>query len=310
MPITYTDLIDDDMSEKFHVVYDGKALDEHLMDVRDLSPAMLAISDLLTHTNKEINGDKLEIQLKVRANFKAGSFGIEFIEMLSWAGQIRDMLISNNAMALANAGGILGLIGLFGGKGLIQLFQKLKGKPPVKIEETIEGTKVFYSETEYLEVSKDVLKLYRNRTIAGDIKKMLEPLNKEGIDSFYVVRDSDKSKPELVISDNELPYFEYQNIEDNLGENISETYLQIDSLTFRDKNKWKFSYGESAISASILDEKFLQRIDGGELRFGKGDLLKVKLRTCQKFAHGKLKIDYEVVEVLEHKILRQGNLDI
>ncbi len=307
---TNENLIDEDMSEKFHVVYDGRALDEHLMDVRDLSPAMLAISDLLTHTNKELNGDKLEIQLKVRANFKAGSFGIEFIEMLSWVGQIRDMLISNNAMALANASGILGLIGFFGGKGLIQLYQKLKGKPPVKIEESVEGTKVYYSETEFLEVSKDVLRLYRNRTIAADIKKMLEPLSKDGIDAFYVVKDTNKAEPELFISENELPYFEYQNIEDDLGENITETYLQIDSLTFKEKNKWKFSYGESAISALILDEEFLQHIDSGELRFGKGDLLKVKLRTTQKIAHGKLKIDYEIIKVLEHKILKQGNLDI
>ena len=69
-----------------------------------------------------------------------------------------------------------------------------------------------------------------------------------------------------------------QNIEDDLGENITETYLQIDSLTFKEKNKWKFSYGESAISALILDEEFSQHIDSGELRFGKGDLLKVKLR--------------------------------
>lgn len=310
MNSTNDTLNDEDMSEKFHVVYDGKALDEHLMDVRDLSPAMLAISDLLTHANKEINGDKLEIQLKVRANFKAGSFGIEFIEMLSWVGKIRDMLISNNAMALANATGILTLIGFFGRKGLIQLYQKLKGQPPVRIEENLEGAKVFYSETEYIEVSKEVLKLYRNRTIAGDIKKMLEPLSKDGIDSFYVVKDSNKCEPELIISNNELPYFEYQNIEDRLGENVSETYLQIDSLTFRDNNKWKFSYGDSTINASILDETFLQKIDGGELRFGKGDLLRVKLRTCQRITHDKLKIDYEILEVLEHKILKQGNLDL
>lgn len=52
MTITSTDVNDDDdMSEKFHVVYDGKALDEHLMDVRDLAPAMMAINDLLIHAN-------------------------------------------------------------------------------------------------------------------------------------------------------------------------------------------------------------------------------------------------------------------
>ena len=83
MTITSAELIDDeDMTEKFHVVYDGSALDEHLMDVRDLAPAMMAISDLLIHANQEINGDKLKIELKVKANFKAGSFGIEFHEIL------------------------------------------------------------------------------------------------------------------------------------------------------------------------------------------------------------------------------------
>ena len=54
MTITSAELIDDeDMTEKFHVVYDGSALDEHLMDVRDLAPAMMAISDLLIHANQE-----------------------------------------------------------------------------------------------------------------------------------------------------------------------------------------------------------------------------------------------------------------
>ena len=301
--------IDKDMSEKFHVIYDGVALDEHLMDVRDLSPAMLAISDLFVHVNKELNGDTLEIQLKVKANFKAGSFGMEFTEVLSWVSQMRDLLISNNAMALSNASGILALIGFFGGKGLIQLYKELKGKPPVKIEESLENAKVFYSETECIEVSKDVLRLYRNRTIAADINKMLEPLNKEGIDSFYVVRDSDKNNAELAITKDEIPYFEYHEIESDLSENTTETFVQIEAAVFKDNNKWKFDNGGSPINAAILDEEFLRKIDSGELRFGKGDLLKVKLKTIQTFAHGKLKTEFQVIEVLEHKIVKQGHLE-
>lgn len=174
MTIIEAEHIDDEaMSEKFHVVYDGKALDEHLMDVRDLAPAMMAISDLLTHANKEINGDKLEIKLNVKANFKTGCFGIEFVEQLSWVNQIKDLLTGPTATALANASGILGFVGFFGGTaiGVIQLYKKLKGKPPVKIEETLDNAKVFYSETEYLEVDKRVLRLYRSKVIASDIEK-------------------------------------------------------------------------------------------------------------------------------------------
>ena len=222
---------------------------------------------------------------------------------------MRDLLISNNAMALSNASGILALIGFFGGKGLIQLYKELKGKPPVKIEESLENAKVFYSETECIEVSKDVLRLYRNRTIAADINKMLEPLNKEGIDSFYVVRDSDKNNAELAITKDEIPYFEYHEIESDLSENTTETFVQIEAAVFKDNNKWKFDNGGSPINAAILDEEFLRKIDSGELRFGKGDLLKVKLKTIQTFAHGKLKTEFQVIEVIEHKIVKQGHLE-
>lgn len=246
MTITNADLIDDDaMSEKFHVVYDGKALEEHLMDVRDLAPAMMAISDLLTHANKEINGDKLEIQLNVKANFKTGCFGIEFVEHLSWVNQIKDMLAGPTATALANASGILGLVGFFGGAtvGVIQIYKKLKGKPPVRIEETTDNAKVFYSETEYLEVDKRALRLYRSKVIASDIEKMLEPLSKDGIDSFYVVREMLDENVELFIDKEEVEYFKFQDIDDHLSESITETFLQIESISFKEKNKWRFNNG-------------------------------------------------------------------
>lgn len=312
MTITSADLIDDDdMSEKFHVVYDGKALEEHLMDVRDLAPAMMAISDLLTHANKEINGDKLEIQLNVKANFKTGCFGIEFVEHLSWVNQIKDLLVGPAATALANASGILGLVGFFSGGtvGVIQIYKRLQGKPPVKIEETDNNTKVFYSETEYLEVDKRALRLYRSKVIASDIEKMLEPLSKDGIDSFYVVREMHDDNVELFIDKKEVDYFKFQELDDHLSESITETFLQIESISFKEKNKWRFNNGGSTINASISDEAFLQKIDSGLLRFGKGDLLKVKLKTIQFLAHTKLKTEFEVMEVIEHKTTKQEEFD-
>lgn len=312
MTIIEAEHIDDEaMSEKFHVVYDGKALDEHLMDVRDLAPAMMAISDLLTHANKEINGDKLEIKLNVKANFKTGCFGIEFVEQLSWVNQIKDLLTGPTATALANASGILGFVGFFGGTaiGVIQLYKKLKGKPPVKIEETLDNAKVFYSETEYLEVDKRVLRLYRSKVIASDIEKMLEPLNKEGIDSFYVVKEMLDDNIELFIDKDEVEFFKFQDIDDHLSESITETFLQIESISFKEKNKWRFNNGGSTINASISDEVFLQKIDSGLLRFGKGDLLKVKLKTIQFLAHTKLKTEFEVIEVMEHKTTQQEEFD-
>jgi hypothetical protein len=39
--------------ERFHVVYDGPALVEHRMDVRDLAPALVAIADLFSAANQD-----------------------------------------------------------------------------------------------------------------------------------------------------------------------------------------------------------------------------------------------------------------
>ncbi len=105
----------------------------------------------------------------------------------------------------------MGLVGFFGGAtvGVIQIYKKLKGNPPVKIEETVDHAKVFYTETEYLEVDKRALRLYRSKVIASDIEKMLEPLSKDGIDSFYVVKEMLDENVELFIDKKEVEYFNF-----------------------------------------------------------------------------------------------------
>jgi len=298
-----------EMAERFYVIYDGWALEHHLMDVRDLAPAMIAVNDLLSNTNKALNGDKADLNLKVNASFRAGSFGMELHTVVHFLSQIRDMFASDNASAISNAWTILEIVGFVGGAGLIGLIRFLKGKKPTKIIDEDGRLKVYLNETEYYETDGKVVKLYKNRTIVSDLNKMLEPLEKDGIDSFFVSRTGDKKDADLAIDESELTYFEYQEIENDLSENITETFVQIEAAVFKDNNKWKFDNGGSPINAAILDEEFLRKIDAGELRFGKGDLLKVKLKTIQTFAHGKLKTEFQVIEVLEHKIVKQGHLE-
>lgn len=298
-----------EMAERFYVIYDGWALEHHLMDVRDLAPAMIAVNDLLSNANKALNGDKADLNLKVNASFRAGSFGMELHTVVHFLSQIRDMFASDNASAISNAWTILEIVGFVGSAGLIGLIRFLKGKKPTKIIDEDGRLKVYLNETEYYETDGKVVKLYKNRTIVSDLNKMLEPLEKDGIDSFFVSRTGDKKDADLAIDESELTYFEYQEIENDLSENITETFVQIEAAVFKDNNKWKFDNGGSPINAAILDEEFLRKIDSGELRFGKGDLLKVKLKTIQTFAHGKLKTEFQVIEVLEHKIVKQGHLE-
>ena len=56
------------------------------------------------------------------------------------------------------------------------------------------------------------------------------------------------------------------------------------------------------IFATISDNIFLNLVDSGQVAFGKGDILKIRLRTKQSETHDmKIKTEYEVIKVLSHK---------
>ncbi|MFQ3490701.1 hypothetical protein P9387_20960, partial [Enterobacter asburiae] len=154
---------------KFRIVYDGPALETHEMDVRDLAPALLSLSDVLEEAGKTIYGKERRISVKVNASFRAGSFGVDLIaQSTSLTSQIISVFSGNNASAACN---IIGLVG-FGYvtakqtyKGLIQLIKWLGPKKINRIEPTFDGrTKIFIDEDSEI-FDSQVLELYRNKKI-------------------------------------------------------------------------------------------------------------------------------------------------
>jgi hypothetical protein len=112
------------MSAKVHfsIKYDGPSLASHQMDVRELAPALIALSDLLEHANKAAYPDAGEVRVDVQGNFKGGSFGVDLIAAQTMAQQIVTLLSGSEAAA-ANLLGILGGLGLIGGGGVIGLIK-------------------------------------------------------------------------------------------------------------------------------------------------------------------------------------------
>ncbi|WP_429349526.1 hypothetical protein [Paraburkholderia sp. Clong3] len=280
------------------------------MDVRDLAPALVAFADLFTAVNKEVNGDAADVRVQVNASFKAGSFGIDLIATQHLLSQLKDIFSSTGASAIANAGGILGLIGMSAssGVGLVQLLRKLKGCKPVRIEQQGEIARVWITQTESVEVERNVIRIYRNSVVRNSLEKVVSPLEREGIDDFGIVMGGEKV---LDIHAEEVPSFSAA-VTDNGAEIISDTtsekiMLQIESLTFKDGNKWRVHDGVAAFHASIEDSEFLAKIDAGE-RFGKGDVLLVDLRKVQSVDAGKLVTESIIVKVWEHREPLQQSL--
>ena len=62
-----------DREVEFSVSYDGNAITQNTMDVRDLAPALLALGQSFERANSLFNGDRASVSLRIRAT-KPGSF--------------------------------------------------------------------------------------------------------------------------------------------------------------------------------------------------------------------------------------------
>lgn len=285
----------------FTVKYDGTALANHEMDVAVLAPALMGMSHLVREISKIQSNGEYTATLNVKGNIKSGSIEVELMtQAVSLLQQFKDLLVSDNATALLNFSGIVALIGT-----VYALIKKYHGDSPSKIEKDGENVIMYFDNRKEI-VNNVVYQIYNNFEIRNNIYATVKPLEQDGIDEFTIIDDNQRI---VTIDSGELASFAPNNISTPLNENTQETILIIESLTFKEKNKWSFYDGNSSIKAIILDDDFLSEIDNGK-RFAKGDWLKVQLRKVQIEENGKLKTNFEIIKVVEHIIREQHQLDI
>lgn len=292
--------------EHFTIKYDGETLQNHEMDVAVLAPALMAMSELVKYTSKIASDGQYTATLNVIGNIKSGSIEIELsTQAVNLIDQMRDILAGNNATALANlfgiTGGISGIIGL-----VIHLIKKYKGNAPTHAEPVGDDIRLTFNQNVEI-INIHVYQLYINYEVRQAIYDTLKPLEQSGIDQFSLIKQDNQS---VTVTDTELPYFAPTNITKLLTDNTTTKTLVIESITFKEKNKWTFNDGQNSIKAIILNNDFLTAVDNGEIRFAKGDWLSVQIRTLQAEENGKLKTTYEIIKVLEHIKREQYRLDI
>mgnify|MGYP000458675628 CR=1 FL=1 len=89
---------------------------------------------------------------------------------------------------------------------------------------------------------------------------------------------------------------------------MSRVLVQVESAVFKDGNKWRISDGAATFYAAMDDMDFIDRIDAGLERFGKGDVLVVDLRRVQLITDNGLKSEWSIVKVHEHREPLQASL--
>lgn len=287
----------------FSIKYDGPALASHQMDVRELAPALIALSELLESSNRAAFPNSPEVRVNVSGSFKSGSFGVDLIAIQNSAQQIVAMFSGQNASAAANLLGILTGLGFLGSGGLIGVIKWLRGRKPSTIKFDGDKTVFEIQNNETIEsFSVDLVagKLYQNRIVRQSLAKVIAPLKREGVDIFASGQNGETG---TVVEKGEVAYFDQAASEsDIVSDTLSKgVLLQIELAVFKEDNKWRFTDGATTFFAEIADKDFVARINSGDERFGKGDVLVVDLRRIQSVTDNGLKQEYSIDQVIEHR---------
>ncbi|MBU3595067.1 hypothetical protein ICN10_01480 [Polynucleobacter sp. 86C-FISCH] len=298
----------------FSIKYDGPALNSHQMDIRELAPALIALSNMLEEANKVAFPNSGNVKVNVQGNFKGGSFGVDLIAIQSITDQIVSILSGPEASAISNLKSILEALGLIGvpGAGLIGVIKWLRGRKPSSIQTS--GDHVIFEVaeeaiSETFEVDLVAGKLYQSRVVRKALASVVKPLERDGIDIFASGKDGSTTE---VIRKQEAQWFEVPEsdadvVSDSIAENI---LLQIESIAFKDDNKWRFSDGSGTFFAEIADPVFIEKINSGAERFGKGDVLVVDLRRVQTITDNGLKMEYSITRIHDHRAPLQHKLGL
>ena len=224
---------------QFRITYDGKALETHEMDVRELSPALLAMADLLDASVRALHGDKAKAQINVRGSFKTGSFNIDFNTAVNFIKAVRDIFSGENATAVANALAVLGALGFVGKVGLAQVLKWVQGRRITNVETLPDGRARIFIDQDSMEVEASVIALLRDLTVRQAFDKVLAPLDREGIELFAVGSDTDVV---VTVTETERAWFIPPAGDDVLlVEETRKMAFSIVSLAFKDDNKWRLS---------------------------------------------------------------------
>jgi hypothetical protein len=281
-----------------YVLYDGLALAQHEMDVRELAPAILAIGQLIEEAHLVLNGERGKVEVRVKGSFQTGSFGIDFSVAQTWADQLLGLLQSNPVVSAAT---MVTLLGFTVKDGFIQLIRWVNNRKITKIVILDHERVRVEIDGDHREVEQKVIDLYRNYKLRKAFEAALAPLSQDAVDSFAVTVDPDHQHF-VTIQKTERRLFKTPDPADQqIADEEFDLNVQTLTIAFQEDNKWRFTDGNSTYNAAIHDVEFLEKIAKNEIAFAKGDVLRVRMRKQQWMTGEKMKTDYEVLRVLEHR---------
>ena len=303
------------------IKYDGTDLTEHRMDVADLAPALLGLSELYQIANARFNGDKASIKVLISTDIEHQCFQFDIQVVQNLWDKAKSLLGDDNIASAKEIGEWIGLIAKGGGAaggttyGLFKFLKWLKERnvdsTELKVESGPNITKIIAGDNANIIVHSPTFELAKDREAVKNVKKVVQPITKDGYDSVEFEYDG---KVEAISSQDAASIVEATSLapEELNAPQVLDVWVTVYSPVYdQDARSWRFKFGDSHfymdISETDIASDAMKR--GGAMVH---DSYYVKLQISQERTDGgNIKNHYKILEVLDFKpaqILKQKSL--
>lgn len=292
------------MKSDLQMAYDGSALQDHYMDIDELAPALLAVGNLCKRANSLFNDDRATVNVLVQSDFERKCFLIHLQVVQTFFHQMQTVLGNEDVKTAKNILEWLGLLGV-AAPNLIDYFKNKNGRRPIKVTKNdSEGTVTveFEGDSNNITINQNVYKLANDKQVLSNVKSVLGPLKKEGIDTLEF-RESNKVT-KIITKKEAINIINRENIEESdnteIGPQILQARLIIESPhLFEPNSKWKFVHEGRSIFVDISDSGIAEDVrKRGGVRIGDGYLVKLEV-TEHTTETGQFRYTYVAKEMIK-----------
>jgi hypothetical protein len=272
--------------------YDGaKIRSQQGMDAYDVAEAIDAFSDFIRSLSDAIFGEQPGLHLTING-FHEGSLDIQFIyDVTAFAATI---ISSTDGLTLGEAIG-----------HTFKLLEHLRGQPPKTVKADHGGVAVENNDGQILVVNGPIYNVTVNGDLGAESERFAgKPLNRDA-DRIEVSVDG---KRVADANHNSANSFVPLGKTEVVNEFVAELHLTIQTVVLEGDAAWRFTDGRNKFNARIADEDFLKQVRQGKERFGRGDILRVKLKTVQEKVKNQLRTNHTIEKVLSHQPFGDGQM--
>ncbi|WEV46064.1 hypothetical protein OZX62_06265 [Bifidobacterium sp. ESL0690] len=285
--------------EKFYVKYDGTALDNHEIDVKQLAPALLAFSAMFDAVQEQV-APEARVKLNAKAT-EEGSFVVDLIVHIMQEGPA--VLTGTTVTAILAVDGLSDIA-----MKAVRLFKRIiKHGKPKKVDEKPEADAFSEIDVELadgtkIKATKTSLALVTDERFTQAVKDATAPALTDGIDSVELRNEHGS---ENVDSEEADGFAHYNTKEEDTTESSAEMVVQALDPSFRPNGKWRVTDGIKTQFVALEDEAFKKKILDGEEALRANDIYRVVMRVEKALdEHNRLTTRYVAIE----KVLNHGSV--